>query len=228
MAKKNRKIKRGGDGDQIITKNMPTAKDKPIPMAKDGIPVLSNTALQWFKITDWLRLSKMFFIVGVIIFSIASISPSKGGMMAAYSWMTSGVIISIFLVLLIVSTKDGGNKKFLSIIKAIMPLILPGLFLLAPLIGLIYIFYVTGGIIDKDASHLPSIFNKINIAAFFCITIQAYILSKFYASEIEAFKTGSQNPKKWTYISGMILTSILTGAMCVELFVIITSFLTDG
>ena len=41
-------------------------------------------------------------------------------------------------------------------------------------------------------------------------------------------KTGQQDSNKWVYVSGLVLATILTSAASAELYVIITSFLTDG
>lgn len=188
----------------------------------------TNTAMEWLNITNWLTFSKIFFLIGAIIFTITTITGAKGGMMASYSYMTIGVFITMYMVSIMASMNLVKNAGLLDIVKTIGPLIIPGCFLLIPLGVLIYIFYTSGPTIENNTEHLPPVFYKINIAAFISILIQAFILTKFYANEIESFTTNKTHSKKWLYLSGLILTSIITGAISIELYVIITAFLTDG
>ena len=190
--------------------------------------LVTNTAMEWLDIANWLTFSKIFFLIGAIAFTITTITGAKGGMIASYSYMTIGVFVTMFMASIMASMNLVKHADFLDIITTIGPLIIPGCFLLIPLSVLIYIFYTSGSTIGNNAEHLPPIFYKINIAAFISILIQAFILTKFYANEIESFTTNKTHSKKWLYISGLILTSIITGAISIELYVIITSFLTDG
>tara|TARA_B110000858_G_C17796517_1_gene472732 strand:+ start:832 stop:1611 length:780 start_codon:yes stop_codon:yes gene_type:complete len=196
--------------------------------SKPNIVDNSNIVKKWLKVLNWLNIAHMFFGIGAIIFIISIFTADGGSMLAAYSWMAAGVFVTLFVVCLIASKIPGSGSTFLDTLKSIGPLILPGLFILIPLIILIIIFYKTGPIIAKDSSHLPPVFNTINIMAFVSILIQASILVKFYENEIHALRTKEPNSKKWMYISGLILTSIITTAISGELYVIISSFLTDG
>ena len=189
---------------------------------------MKGAALQWFTISKWLMLAKMFFLIGIIIFLITTFSGAKGGMIASYSWMTIGVFVTMYMISMMVSMELGKDSSLLDIIKSIAPLLAPGGFLLLPLMFLIFVFYRLGPIIDKDVSILPYIFYQINFAAFFFIVIQAYLLIKFYGDEMKSMMNGTVNTKKWIYIPGLILTSIITGAISVQLYVIINSFITDG
>jgi len=219
---------------------MPRTKNRQKKMRGGNVPIqepvkptistksMKGAAMQWFTISKWLMLAKMFFLIGIIIFLITTFSGAKGGMIASYSWMTIGVFVTMYMVSMMVSMDLGKDSSILDIIKSIAPLLAPGGFLLLPLAFLIFIFYRLGPIINKDASHLPYVFYQINFAAFFFIVIQAYLLIKFYGDEMKSMMNGTVNTKKWIYIPGLILTSVITGAISVQLYVIINSFLTDG
>jgi len=116
---------------------------------------------------------------------------------------------------------------FFAVLQTCLPLIIPALFLLFPLVMLIYIFSATAPIISRDAE-LPSAYNKVSTFIFAFIVLQTIFLNGFYQSEIKNMKTGQQDSNKWVYVSGLILATILTSAASAELYVIITSFLTDG
>ena len=227
--------RRNGNGDDKATAVVPPKNSKSdVPFAPDpGISKKTtnskpNIVKKWLKVLNLLNIAHMFFGIGAIIFIISIFTSDGGSMLAAYSWMAAGVFITLFVVCLIASKIPGSGSTFLDTLKSIGPLILPGLFILIPLIILIIIFYKTGPIIAKDSSHLPPVFNTFNIMAFVSILIQASILVKFYENEIHALRTEEPNSKKWVYISGLILTSIITTAISGELYVIIASFLTDG
>ena len=182
--------------------------------------------LEWFNIHQWLQFSKLFFFIGFIIYIISAFTNTKDGMLVAYYWITIGVAVMLFMTTILVSM----NKNISGIVQILqtsLPLIIPALFLLIPLGLLIYIFTVTGPIIARDAE-LPPAFNKINTFIFVFIMLQTFFLSNFYSSEIKNMKTGHKDESKWVYISGLILATILTTASAAELYVIITSFLTDG
>ena len=215
---KNRRRKMRGGNPPVENQLKQTADTKS----------MKGAALQWFTITKWLTLSKMFFLIGIIIFLVTTFSNAKGGMIASYLWMTVGVFVTMYMVSMMVSMDLEKDAGILDIIKSIGPLLLPGGTVLLPLAFLIFVFYRLGPIMDKDASHLPYIFYQINFAAFFFIVIQAYLLIKFYGDEILSMKNGTVNVKKWIYIPGLILTGIITGSISVQLYVIINSFLTDG
>ena len=187
-----------------------------------------NSAMEWLTISKWLTFSKIFFLIGVIIFIITSLAGAKGGILASYTYMTVGVFITMYMVSLMVSMNISSDAGIIDIIKAIGPLLVPGLFLLIPLFALIFIFYTKGSIIEGNTSNLPSVFYSINTAAFISILIQAVILINFYSNEIKMFTTNKPHEKKWLYISGLVLASIITGAISIELYVIITSLLTAG
>ena len=116
---------------------------------------------------------------------------------------------------------------FFATLQSALPLVIPTLFLLVPLVALIYILTVTAPILARDAQ-LPPAYNTLNSFVFFFIVVQIICLNGFFHSEIKNLKLGKVDPNKWVYISALILATILTSAATAELYVIITSFLTDG
>ena len=182
--------------------------------------------LKGINIEQWLQLSKLFFMIGFIIYIASSLSGSESGMLVSYYWITIGVAIMLFMTTIMVSMNKNVSG-FFAVLQTCLPLIIPALFLLFPLIMLIYIFSATAPIISRDAE-LPSAYNKVSTFIFAFIVLQTIFLNGFYQSEIKNMKTGQQDSNKWVYVSGLILATILTSAASAELYVIITSFLTDG
>ncbi len=69
-------------------------------------------------------------------------------------------------------------------------------------------------------------FNKF---VFFLIVLQLFILHKFYDTENKAnILEGVENSRRSLYLISLIFFSILSCAAAVELYVITTSFITDG
>ena len=132
----------------------------------------------------------------------------------------------LFMSTILVSMNKNASG-FLSTIKTALPLVIPTLFLLVPLVALIYILTATAPILARDAQ-LPDAYNRMNTFVFFFIIAQIVCLNGFFHSEIENMKIGKVDPNKWVYISALILATVLTSAATAELYVIITSFLTDG
>jgi len=240
--KYNRKKMKGGQKKTNIPKAALATKEEIKQSSGKQVPIASEVhsssrvrkaagkarkyILEWFNIAQWLKFSNLFFFIGFCIYVAAAFSGSKDGMLVAYYWVTIGVAVMLFMTTILVSmTKN--TSGFFAAFQAALPLIVPALFLLFPLIMLIYIFNVTAPIIARDAE-LPPAYNKINTFIFVFIIAQIVFLNGFYHSEINNLKTGHIDNNKWVYISALILATILTSAATGELYVIITSFLTDG
>ena len=88
--------------------------------------------------------------------------------------------------------------------------------------------FVFGHLSDGAPNAPFEISNEANTFIFAFIVAQIMFLNGFYQSEIKNLKVGKVDSNKWVYISGLILATILTSAASAELYVIITSFLTDG
>ena len=178
--------------------------------------------LEWISIEQWLQFSKLFFIIGFIIYIASAFSGSKDGMLVAYYWVTIGVAVMLFMTTILVSMNKNVSGLF-AVFKASLPLVIPALFLLFPLIILIYIFTVTAPILARD-TELPPAYNKINTFIFGFIVVQIMFLNGFYQSEIKNLKTGHVDSNKWVYISGLILATILTSAASAELMLLLLHF----
>jgi hypothetical protein len=182
--------------------------------------------MDWFNITRWLDFSKLFYIVGFIIAMSSIVAGSEDGLLVSYYWITTGVFVTLFLSLIVISMHRNITGIF-DILKIAFPVVMPSMFLLAPLIALIYILTSMAGVLKKDPE-LPPIYSKMNLFVLAFIVFQCIVLSGFYKSEIKNLSIGHTDPNKWAYASGLILSTILTCAGVAELYVIITSFLTDG
>jgi hypothetical protein len=182
--------------------------------------------MDWFNITRWLDFSKLFYVVGFIIAMSSIVAGSEDGLLVSYYWITTGVFVTLFLSLIVISMHRNITGIF-DILKIAFPIVMPSMFLLAPLIALIYILTSMAGVLKKDPE-LPPIYSKMNLFVLAFIVFQCIVLSGFYKSEIKNLSIGHTDPNKWAYASGLILSTILTCAGVAELYVIITSFLTDG
>ena len=79
-------------------------------------------------------------------------------------------------------------------------------------------------VVQNNLDNLPKQFFWFNRLTFFLVVMQMFILSKFYG--VHTGETDSNYRGIW--IASMILFSVLTSAAAIELYVIITSFITDG
>ena len=92
-----------------------------------------------------------------------------------------------------------------------------------PLAILIYVLIKTKPILNTSRDNLPPQFYWFNRLSFFLIVFQLFILNNYYETNAN---TDSKFRNVW--IAGMILFSVLTCASAIELYVIITSFITGG
>ena len=211
-------MSKNGNNRKLLTTNKRTIK-------QHGSGINYNLSLEWFKIAEWLQFAKLFWFTGFLIFIVSLISGSKDrGILVSYFWITIGTAIALFMTTLLISMNKEA-KGFFQIIKMSIPLIVPALFLLIPLIMLIYTFTVAAVL---DSRSIPSIFYIVNGLSFVFIIIQTMLLNRFYSDEIKSLHENIPNSKKWLYISGLIFFSIFTSYAAYELYIIITSYPTDG
>ena len=176
----------------------------------------------WVSIKSWLTLFKIFIVLGVTIFSIGQISGVSDTDLAAYIWFLIGVVVTWVLTLKMLSNKQGVETGFLSSLHNIS-LMLPTLGVMIPLIILIYVLVKTRPILQTDLQNLPQQFFWFNRLSFFLVVLQLFVLNQYYATA-----TSSDTSSRSVWIAAMILFSVLTSASAIELYVVITSFLTDG
>ena len=103
-------------------------------------------------------------------------------------------------------------------------LMLPTLGTLLPISILIYVLIKVRPILQNNISNLPPQFFWFNKLTFFLVIMQLFILGQFYKNAVNKNNPGN----KGLWIAAMILFSVLTAAATVELYVIITAFITDG
>ena len=84
--------------------------------------------------------------------------------------------------------------------------------------------FKTRPILQNNLDNLPQQFFWFNRLSFFLIVFQLFVLNKYY----ENATATADSSYKGVWVAAMILFSILTSASAIELYVIITSFLTDG
>ena len=179
--------------------------------------------IQQMKGSESYFIGQILFITGIITFIVGIFSNSMQTILIAYGCMMAGVAMS-FLMILISTSRKSNSETILPLLKNTMPLVIPTLCLLGTLVILVFIFTKAKNAFESDGCDIPGIFNKFNYLTFIFLTIQIYLLNKFYnrAAKNELGKI------KWLYVSGFILSSILTLAFSSELYTIVVSFLTDG
>lgn len=175
---------------------------------------------------QWMWIFRLFILIGVTIFTIGQIAGLPDGNLAAYIWFMIGLIASWVLAMRLMSvdkTKGSGLSSALNTISVM----LPNLGTLIPLSILIFITIKIRPILDKHIDSLPKKFFWFNRFTFFLIVMQLFLLHKFYASQ-SSNDTGVQGEWRAVWVGAIVLFSVLTSAAAVELFVIVTSFITDG
>jgi hypothetical protein len=177
----------------------------------------------WVELSQWMNVFKVFIVIGVTIFTIGQFSGVSDTDLAAYIWFALAVIITWVLSLRLVAKKSNLQVGFLSSITSASAM-LPALGTLLPLGVLIYILISVRPILQNNLDNLPKQFFWFNRLTFFLVVMQMFILSKFYG--VHTGETDSNYRGIW--IASMILFSVLTSAAAIELYVIITSFITDG
>ena len=221
MAKKNYT---GGSGATKKTSN--SAK----PLDKDHNFIINT----WWKITQWLDLSRSFMLIGVIIFTISQASGSGSGDLAAYIWFALGVLATWVLTLRLLSVKSNPNKSSFTSAFKHSSILFPTLATLLPLMILIYIYSKLQNVLNENIQHLPNQYFWFSKFTFFLVLLQLFFLNNYYVTESKSaiirqdgkIPPTSNNRSAW--IAGLILMSILSSAAAIELYVIITSFITDG
>lgn len=181
-------------------------------------------------IHDWLKIFQIFILIGVTIFTIGQFTGTSDTDLAAYIWFAIGVsitwILSIRSMAIEVSGEEKGGDNQMGWFSAAKnaSLMLPTLGTLLPISILIYVLIKVRPILQNNISNLPPQFFWFNKLTFFLVIMQLFILGQFYKNAVNKNNTGS----KGLWIAAMILFSVLTAAATVELYVIITAFITDG
>tara|TARA_R110002073_G_scaffold285986_1_gene450475 strand:+ start:1878 stop:2531 length:654 start_codon:yes stop_codon:yes gene_type:complete len=188
------------------------------------------------KMLDWLWIFRIFILVGITIFTIGQIAGTPDGEYAAYIWFTIGLMATWIVSLRIAATSDNeknttGDQKesFISRVVRGAVIMLPNIGTLVPLVLMVFISGKIRSVLETDYANLPSKYFWFNKFVFFLIVLQLFILDKFYDTENRsAVLEGTASNSRSIYLACLILFSVLSSAAAVELYVITTSFITDG
>lgn len=190
----------------------------------EKLSVLKNTSEisnDWVPIKKWMTIFKIFIVLGIVIFTIGQFAMVSDTDLAAYIWFSIGLIATWVITLRIIANKKGETVGILSTFNNLSQF-LPTLGVMVPLAILIYVLIKTRPILQSNMENLPKQFFWFNRLSFFLIIFQLFLLNNFYESSLK------DNSYNGIWIAAMILFSIITSASAIELYVIITSFLTDG
>jgi hypothetical protein len=189
----------------------------------DMIPSTGGKSIQ-----DWLNIFQIFILIGVTIFTIGQFTGTSDTDLAAYIWFAIGVSITWILSIRSMAVEVKGEDNQLGWLSAAKnaSLMLPTLGTLLPISILIYVLIKVRPILQNNISNLPPQFFWFNKLTFFLVIMQLFILGQFYKNVLN--KDNNETNSKGLWIAAMILFSVLTAAATVELYVIITAFITDG
>ena len=111
----SRKVKKGGQ------KNIPVVEARPVVGAEgDKLPIAKATRIlnrmkkggNWMTIHNWLMVSKLITVVGLLIFAISTVTKNVDGELAAYYWMGIGVVITFIMTTVMLSRTSKGEGEF--------------------------------------------------------------------------------------------------------------------
>ena len=175
------------------------------------------------KMIQWMWVFRIFILIGVTIFTIGQIAGLSDANLAAYIWFMVGLIATWILAMRAMATDKSKSSGFSGALNS-LSVMLPNLGTLIPLSILIFVTIKIRPILENHLSSLPDKFFWFNRFTFFLVVMQLFILHKFYSSQNST--GGSKGRNVW--VAAIVLFSVLTSAAAVELFVMVTSFITDG
>jgi len=207
-----------------------------IPVAR-ALPIKTTTRIlnrikkrgSWMTINNWLMVSKLITVVGLIIFAISTATKNIDGELAAYYWMGIGVVITFIMTTVMLSRTSKGEGIF-SLMTKMAGLSLPTLATLSVIVVMIAVFHSVRNILVTDAAHLPPEFYTFHYLTFAFLFLQLIMLYQFFGGEIKSILSKGKipDPYRMAYIAGFIFSSIISLGSAAELYVIITRFITDG
>jgi len=219
-------------------KNIHVVKAKPVfGTEADNLPVAKAQKILdrikkggvWMTTNNWLRVSQLITVVGVLIFVISTSSHNVDGELAAYYWMGIGVVVTLVMTTVLLARTSKG-ESVLALIMKMSGLYLPTIATLSVIVVMIIVFHSVRNILMSDAAHLPPEFYTFHYLTFFFLFLQLIMLYQFFGGEMNSIisKGKLPDPYRKAYIAGFVLFSIISLASAAELYVIITMFLTDG
>jgi len=215
-----------------VAKAIPVATAVPLKAAGASANRVLNRIKKtgaWMTSNNWLMVSKLITVVGLLIFAISTASGTVDGELAAYYWMGIGVITTLIMTTVMLSRTSKG-EGVLSLLTKMAGLYLPTIATLIVIVVMIMVFHSVRNILTKDAAHLPSEFYTFHYLTFFFLFLQLIMLYQFFGGEMKSILSKGKvpDPYRAAYIAGFILFSIISLGSAAELYVIITRFITDG
>ena len=211
--------------DATFVKGDPMPSPTPSDSAGAGATSKASNLARGVTMLQWMWIFRIFILVGVTIFTIGQLSGTPDGNLAAYIWFMVGLLASWILAMRLMAVSSSRKSGFSATLDS-LSVMLPNLGTLIPLSILIFITLKIRPILTKDSNLLPPKFFWMNRFTFFLVVMQLFILHKFYQGEADSSKQNDSWRSVW--VGAIILFSVLTSAAAVELFVIVTSFITDG
>ena len=226
------KVKSKSRSSIPVARAIPVATAVPLKAASTSANRVLNRIKKtgaWMTSNNWLMVSKLITVVGLIIFAISTASGTVDGELAAYYWMGIGVITTLIMTTVMLSRTSKG-EGVLSLLTKMAGLYLPTIATLIVIVVMIMVFHSVRNILTKDAAHLPSEFYTFHYLTFFFLFLQLIMLYQFFGGEMKSILSKGKvpDPYRAAYIAGFILFSIISLGSAAELYVIITHFITDG
>ena len=226
------KVKSKSRSSIPVARAIPVATAVPLKAASTSANRVLNRIKKtgvWMTSNNWLMVSKLITVVGLIIFAISTASGTVDGELAAYYWMGIGVITTLIMTTVMLSRTSKG-EGVLSLLTKMAGLYLPTIATLIVIVVMIMVFHSVRNILTKDAAHLPPEFYTFHYLTFFFLFLQLIMLYQFFGGEMKSILSKGKvpDPYRAAYIAGFILFSIISLGSAAELYVIITHFITDG
>jgi len=226
------KVKSRSRSSIPVARAIPVATAVPLKAASTSANRVLNRIKKtgvWMTSNNWLMVSKLITVVGLIIFAISTASGTVDGELAAYYWMGIGVITTLIMTTVMLSRTSKG-EGVLSLLTKMAGLYLPTIATLIVIVVMIMVFHSVRNILTKDAAHLPPEFYTFHYLTFFFLFLQLIMLYQFFGGEMKSILSKGKvpDPYRAAYIAGFILFSIISLGSAAELYVIITHFITDG
>ena len=226
------KVKSRSRSSIPVARAIPVATAVPLKAASTSANRVLNRIKKtgvWMTSNNWLMVSKLITIVGLLIFAISTASGTVDGELAAYYWMGIGVITTLIMTTVMLSRTSKG-EGVLSLLTKMAGLYLPTIATLIVIVVMIMVFHSVRNILTKDAAHLPPEFYTFHYLTFFFLFLQLIMLYQFFGGEMKSILSKGKvpDPFRAAYIAGFILFSIISLGSAAELYVIITRFITDG
>ena len=186
------KVKSRSRSSIPVARAIPVATAVPLKAASTSANRVLNRIKKtgvWMTSNNWLMVSKLITVVGLIIFAISTASGTVDGELAAYYWMGIGVITTLIMTTVMLSRTSKG-EGVLSLLTKMAGLYLPTIATLIVIVVMIMVFHSVRNILTKDAAHLPSEFYTFHYLTFFFLFLQLIMLYQFFGGEMKSIFKG--------------------------------------